>query len=434
MAFDDDEQDGKPKLPSIDDLITSGIFGGRNTPTPAIQRQPTLDAAMRVNDPAAQPEQPKPDMTDQAMRAPMPTGAPQSGMTQLNDVANMRPNIPAPPLNPNTPSLMKEKAAISTPIDRRDPQYRMGTGQRVLGTVANFLNGASRNGVAPVEVGPGANNNKYYRDEEARQGKVGGLNSQIADNEKLDEMNRQAFQTATTSQYHEDLAKARQDTAAAQGESASARTALADEKARSDKANEARKSQEDANTPAPNARPSLQKNPATGKMELMVKTKGGGFAPYTPKTVEEGAMLGDPTAKAMFYYQHRKGGGKDEENPELNGMSAAESRDFKAATRQNDLKMKSLMDARRDALLIKPDSVGDIDKQVADLQAERDQIRDGIVARRPKGGKVAAAAAEKANTNPQTGRKVGDVVNVGGKSIKITKILPGGKYEGAPAQ
>jgi hypothetical protein len=54
------------------------------------------------------------------------------------------------------------------------PKYRMGIGQRILGTFANFANGFARNGASPVYVGPGALNNRYYQDERERQQNLAG--------------------------------------------------------------------------------------------------------------------------------------------------------------------------------------------------------------------------------------------------------------------
>lgn len=68
-----------------------------------------------------------------------------------------------------------QPAANLPPINPRDdqgktlPKYRMGIGQRILGTVANFANGFARNGADPIYVGPGALNNLYYQDEDLRQ-------------------------------------------------------------------------------------------------------------------------------------------------------------------------------------------------------------------------------------------------------------------------
>lgn len=61
------------------------------------------------------------------------------------------------------------------PIETRDaqgkilPKYRIGIGHRILATVANFANGFAGNGAAPIYVGPGALNNRYYQDEMFRQ-------------------------------------------------------------------------------------------------------------------------------------------------------------------------------------------------------------------------------------------------------------------------
>lgn len=65
--------------------------------------------------------------------------------------------------------------AYVPPIQPRDaqgktlPKYRMGVGQRILATVANFANGFAGNRTTPIYVGPGALNNRYYRDEALRQ-------------------------------------------------------------------------------------------------------------------------------------------------------------------------------------------------------------------------------------------------------------------------
>src|SRR5262249_10161207 len=61
------------------------------------------------------------------------------------------------------------------PIQSRDaqgktlPQYRMGIGHRILGTLANFANGFAGKGGQPIYVGPGALNNRYYQEEAQRQ-------------------------------------------------------------------------------------------------------------------------------------------------------------------------------------------------------------------------------------------------------------------------
>src|SRR5262249_51108410 len=49
------------------------------------------------------------------------------------------------------------------------PQYRMGIGHRILGTLVNFANGFAGNHAQPIYVGPGALNNRYYQEEAQRQ-------------------------------------------------------------------------------------------------------------------------------------------------------------------------------------------------------------------------------------------------------------------------
>ena len=51
------------------------------------------------------------------------------------------------------------------------PKYRMGIGHRILASVANFANGFAGNSAAPIYVGPGALNRRYYQDEGLRRQK-----------------------------------------------------------------------------------------------------------------------------------------------------------------------------------------------------------------------------------------------------------------------
>jgi hypothetical protein len=74
----------------------------------------------------------------------------------------------------------REVQQYSTPTQFRDaqgktlPQYRMGIGHRILGTLANFANGFAGNHIAPLYVGRGALNNRYYQDERVRQQNLEG--------------------------------------------------------------------------------------------------------------------------------------------------------------------------------------------------------------------------------------------------------------------
>lgn len=84
-------------------------------------------------------------------------------------------DLPAAGTATNGQTTATQNPVRVRPIQTRDaqgktlPKYRMGVGQRILATVANFANGFARNGVAPIYVGPGALNNRYYQDEAIRQ-------------------------------------------------------------------------------------------------------------------------------------------------------------------------------------------------------------------------------------------------------------------------
>lgn len=77
---------------------------------------------------------------------------------------------------PNSVDDPKQKVQqYTTPTQYLDargktlPQYRMGIGHRILGTLANFANGFAGNRAQPIYVGPGALNNRYYQDERQRE-------------------------------------------------------------------------------------------------------------------------------------------------------------------------------------------------------------------------------------------------------------------------
>ncbi|HEV2962485.1 MAG TPA: hypothetical protein VG649_11710 [Candidatus Angelobacter sp.] len=55
------------------------------------------------------------------------------------------------------------------PVDRHDPKYRMGIGQRILGSLVNFGSGFSNSHLPTVYVGPGAVNRRYYQDQQQRE-------------------------------------------------------------------------------------------------------------------------------------------------------------------------------------------------------------------------------------------------------------------------
>ena len=91
----------------------------------------------------------------------------------------------APVRNPIT-VLQEQQAQYSQPGDPNDPKYRMGTGQRILGTLANFASGFAGQGGSPVYVGPGALNNRYYRDEAQRRENLENVTRELAEQHRVD--------------------------------------------------------------------------------------------------------------------------------------------------------------------------------------------------------------------------------------------------------
>ena len=65
------------------------------------------------------------------------------------------------------------------PLDRGNSKYRMGIGQRILGSLVNFANGFSGGNLPNVHVGPGAVNRRYYQDEQQREDDAAASDSRL---------------------------------------------------------------------------------------------------------------------------------------------------------------------------------------------------------------------------------------------------------------
>lgn len=170
--------------------------------------------------------------------APAPSIRPQIDPNSLPESVRPYQLKPAdvPQAGSKVPELAKEQARLSTPIDPYNrnaeggiagtkPQYRMGVGQRILGTVGNFLSGMG--GKGPVTyVGPGATNWRFGREEAARQGQLEGVNTQIKTQEQMDTENEKLQRDAIRQAYEGQLGEARLGTSAAQKETADVRQQL----------------------------------------------------------------------------------------------------------------------------------------------------------------------------------------------------------------
>jgi len=95
---------------------------------------------------------PRPGSPDMTI-VPPNLNLPGAGLPKLDMPAPSRPT-----------SLVQ---SLSKSIDPNDPKYKMGIGGRIMGTVTNFLSGATGRGPV-VNTGKGAVNSRYYRDEANR--------------------------------------------------------------------------------------------------------------------------------------------------------------------------------------------------------------------------------------------------------------------------
>jgi ribosomal protein L17 len=144
--------------------------------------------------------------------------------------------IPQPPTgaqNPNRVGWMQKQAEDMKPLDRNavdpktgKPQYRMGLGQRLLGTASNFLTGSGGGKTPPIYVGPGATNWRFDRDEATREANVARDTTALGEQEKLVTTNQKTYEDALRQSYEGQIGSARQGTAAAQQENAATRASL----------------------------------------------------------------------------------------------------------------------------------------------------------------------------------------------------------------
>ena len=398
--------------------------GTANAPIPAM-----VNAAMRVTMPKPQPAAPSaapstppsappPDLLDKAMRIGPDTNATLNKLT-----STIQPNVPPPPVSPALPDLMKQKAAVSQPLNQQDPKYKMGGKERFLDILGNFASGVA--GKGPVKyIGPGATNRQYDIDEDAREKRLDALSSSVLDQEKLDDMNRQAFQVNQQAQERSQIGQRNAALADKYEGSIDPQSVRYD--ATQDKwlgktyggqeqevaeprwhQQETRQQKVDDNTPAAGARPIYAMNPASGKKELMVRSRSGKMIPYgIPSTLEQGVMAGDPTSIKLWRWAHRDrstGGGR-ESDPNLNGLSAAEQRQYLDQTRAIDYEMQSIKSGMSQAQAIvglngaQAAGVRKQTERLYDLQRQKDEILDGIRSQR-KGGARGNSGNQNHNQN-----------------------------------
>jgi hypothetical protein len=146
-----------------------------------------------------------------------------------------------------------------------------------------------------------------------------------------------------------------------------------------EQAEDRRKREEDASTPAPGARP--EPDPEN-KGQYRVQTKAGGYIPWYPRTPEEGAMLGDKRATALFMQEH-----PGREKAATNGAwTGPEAKEIAQKQRPVMMEISSILQEQRQLQygtddLSKQDYANNA-KKLAELHQQLNDIEDAVEAKR----------------------------------------------------
>ena len=170
-----------------------------------------------VKQPAYMPRAAAPDAID----TPAPDVRPPLDQSAIPDAIRPRPLRPEeiPTAGSNLPRLAQEQAKVATPTSPVDPatgsikpQYRPGIGTRLLRGIGDFASGGVagtiRGAVDPSAsgyYGPGATNWRFGREEQARQGQLEGINTQIKTQEQLDAENQKQRESLLKQAYEGQL-------------------------------------------------------------------------------------------------------------------------------------------------------------------------------------------------------------------------------------
>ena len=232
------ERDDAPPI-DLEDYLAPDPESGEERPTFGARIAGDVPKPIPPNVAAPEDKQPAPPVQYDPGKVPEGIFAPKSP-----------PPAPVGANNPALVSLLNRQAQDSQRINPYQtdpqtgkrttlPQYRMGTGMRILGSIANFASGFG--GKGPVAyVGPGATNARYQQDETQRQANLASDELQIKGQQGLDtenlklerEAQRQAFE-GVKGEAAKQTAAARLQTADAQQQVADTRQQLADLKANS---------------------------------------------------------------------------------------------------------------------------------------------------------------------------------------------------------
>lgn len=393
--------------------------GARPNP---VSDDPTIAPPM----PAAQPAAPPPVTPPQTM--PIPTAPTLHGpdMTAIN-------------------GLQSKIAAASAPVTRADHPASMW--QKILSVPLAGLVGGVNGTEAGIGVGNKLLSKNYDRAAEQQRQQLDPLYKQMEMQEKMLPFSRQANENAQdTFKDKLDSNKAfREQQAADETQSTRAPEMRTDKdgtehfwyKTRGGEEyegaappgheNAARRAEEDKNTPAVGARP--EKDPGGG---LRVKTKAGGWMPYTAKSIDEGAMLGDKTSTALYNRAHPGRADKEEkkatpgqfskvQNDRDKGWDDAHKEYAKAVSALSPKDTEGLKAARQEFYDQRQEVQDQYEDQIGTLGGEPAHTalpRNIFGEEQPAPGGAAPAAAAQANSAPKTVTK--DVVQKYADAHKMT--------------
>jgi len=195
-----DQREDDQELPMRPPWLPNGVPADDTTGDNYVEDRPTYGQRIAGDVPKpTPPNRPAPED-----RAPAPQV--QLDPAKMPDILGGTRMPPPPPIgsaNPNRAALLQQEAEYGKPLDRAavdpatgKPKYRMGWGERILGSLANFGTGFSGRGGPEIYVGPGATNRRYDIDEATRQANLGNVKTQLGEQEKLDEENRKLWEGA----------------------------------------------------------------------------------------------------------------------------------------------------------------------------------------------------------------------------------------------
>lgn len=409
-------------------------------PAPSIPGMPTATSSM-ITPPAAAASD-DPTLLAQPQRtSPMPG-------TQPTPPAPPMPKVPSfqqPPLQ-TMQDLSGKIAAASQPVRRQD--YQPHWWEKLLSVpvaAAEGFGDASQG----MKAGSDILNRRYNMAVENQKKTVSPLEAEFDRQSKIEpylrDTNENAQRTFEDTHQNYDSFSRTQDRQEATEERRDNHTQQ--DQTRQDETN--RKQQEDESTPAPGATPHpVYKG---GKLSYEIQTKAGGTMPYTLKSIDEGALLNDPTATRLFNTEHNKekgDGGKASaaqsrliETKKQTDLEKAEGeyvKDLKVAdeTLPSDRSKASpaMLEQHRQA---RDEAFENLSKKKQEIQNAYEaeiEASGGSATHVNVGGGTPAQPAAAGQPAPAAGSapkvKVGDFGNVKGVGrVQITKVMDNGKFE-----